>query len=697
MRKFEITPRLVFASLIITGIVTGVFVMSITNFLLEKDREQIIQQKQQKISLIADFLTQTFTDRLYKVSQIAKNPLFEKFSFADQINPESFGIPEELELEKRKNLKSILYYNPNFSTLGLFLPNGDVYLAEPYSSQQNLKVRNFSFRDWYNGVTTSMKPYISESYKTQYTNETTLAMAAPIMEQNNLVGIVHATLNLDEIKNTLHNMSLGNETKIFIIDHNGNIVLTSSQKSTFDSMDISFNNLIKNFDGHDYLITQINGHDVLVLRSAVPAGQNQWHVFFLQSYDLAFDTTIATQKLSITILIVVFLLLVVTGITVFYFMKKNLSVQKSLQEVNDDLKNFISALDESSIVAITDREGTITYVNNKFCEISKYPKEELIGQNHRLLKSGHHPPEFYAGIWKQITKGRVWRGDIKNKAKDGSYYWVRTTIVPFLGSDGKPEQYIAVRTDITNQKILEENLKNALYEIKEADKLKEEFSTMVSHELKTPLTPIKGYCEMLMEKETLGELNHEQKDAIKEIERNAIRLERLIADILDAQKIDMEKMVFNKAPFDVDKFIDEIKSDLSSLFLDKEIKLVINSKVMGSIISDKQRLRQVIDNLVKNAVDFVPQKTGIVEIQITNENNNTVFSVKDNGIGIPKDAQQNIFKKFYQVDTSHTRKHGGTGLGLVVCKGIVEGLDGKIWFESQQGKGTTFYFSIPAK
>ena len=697
MTKFEITPRLVLITLIITGIVIGVFVMSITNFLLEKDREQIIQQKQKRISLIADFLTQTFTDRLYKVSQIAKSPAFERFSFADQISPESFGIPEELELEKRKNLKSLLYYNPNFSTLGLFLPNGDIYLAEPYSSQQNLDVRNFSFRDWYKGVTTSMKPYISESYKTQYTNETTLAMAAPIMEQNNLVGIVHATLNLDEIKDILHNLSLGDETKIFIIDHSDNIALTSSQKSNFDSMDIPFNDLIQNFDEHDYLITQINGQNVLVLRSVVHTGQNQWHVFFLQPYDIAFDTTVATQNLSIIILIVIFLLLAVTGITIFYFMKKNLSITKSLQETNDDLKNFISALDESSIVAITDREGTITYVNDKFCEISKYPKEELIGQNHRLLKSGYHPSEFYVGIWKQITKGRVWRGDIKNKAKDGSYYWVRTTIVPFLGSDGKPEQYIAVRIDITNQKTLEENLKNALYEIKEADRLKEEFSTMVSHELKTPLTPIKGYCEMLMEPDILGQLNQEQKDAIKEIERNTIRLDRLIADILDAQKLDMEKMIFNKESFDVKQFLAELKTDLSSLFSDKQIQIVVNSSVDGSIISDKQRLRQVIDNLVKNSVDFVPQNTGVIEIQTIHENNTIVFSVKDNGIGIPKNAQQNIFKKFYQVDTSHTRKHGGTGLGLVVCKGIVEGLGGKIWFESQEGIGTTFYFSIPTK
>lgn len=247
--------------------------------------------------------------------------------------------------------------------------------------------------------------------------------------------------------------------------------------------------------------------------------------------------------------------------------------------------------------------------------------------------------------------------------------------------------------EITTQN---KKLEDALSEIKKADKLKEEFSTMVSHELKTPLTPIKGYCEMLMDPQVFGETTQEQKDAIREIERNAIRLETLIVDMLDVQKLDMDRMIINREPFDITKFLAEIKTDLSAMFVDKQINLVINSEINGSITSDKNRLRQVIDNLIKNSVDFVPPKTGIIEIQVKREKDNILFSIKDNGIGIPQEVHDKLFRKFYQVDTSHTRKHGGTGLGLVVCKGIVELLGGKIWFESKIGEGTTFYFSIPA-
>ncbi len=362
-----------------------------------------------------------------------------------------------------------------------------------------------------------------------------------------------------------------------------------------------------------------------------------------------------------------------------------------------ELNDFKKALDESVIVAITDEEGTITYANDKFCKISKYPREELIGQNHRLLKSGFHPDAFYTSIWNVITQGHVWKGDIKNKAKDGSCYWVRTTIVPFLGTDGKPDQYIAIRTDITNQKSIEEKLANAVKKLKKSDQLKEEFSTMISHELKTPLTPIKGHCEMLAEIGLIGELNSEQQNSVKEIERNAIMLEQLISDILDAQKLDMKRTVINIEEFNLSEFMEKAKNDLSSLMADKEIEFVYTNSDSIDISSNVTRLRQVIDNLVKNAVDFVPHKGGMIEIGTQFKDSKVTFFVKDNGIGIPKEIQRNLFKKFYQVDTSHERKHGGTGLGLVICKGLVEALGGKIWVESEEGKGASFYFSIPIK
>ena len=247
------------------------------------------------------------------------------------------------------------------------------------------------------------------------------------------------------------------------------------------------------------------------------------------------------------------------------------------------------------------------------------------------------------------------------------------------------------KTIIEQKKKLEKNM----LELRESELLKEEFSSMVTHELKTPLTPIRGYCEMLLDKDSFGSLSDSQVNFITKIDSSAVILERLIGDILDAQKLDMKRMTFNKESFEMDEFLDEFKQDSESLMKDKGIKFIVTDSVKVTIKTDQLRLRQVLDNLVRNAIDFVPPKNGKIEVSAKQENGKMIFHVKDNGIGIPKEKQINIFKKFYQVDTSVTRKHGGTGLGLAICRGIVDALGGDIWFESEQGKETTFYFSIP--
>jgi len=367
----------------------------------------------------------------------------------------------------------------------------------------------------------------------------------------------------------------------------------------------------------------------------------------------------------------------------------------SIKNYTKRLQDFKRALDDSSVVAITDKNGTITYVNDYFCKISKYSKNELIGQNHRLLQSGYHSDKFYKDMLSVIRKGHVWKGDIKHKTKYDSYYWVRTVIVPLLGDDGLPEQYISILTDITTQKETEEQLEESLEVIKKSDVLKEEFAAMVTHELKTPLTPIKGYCEILKDPDLIGNLNSEQLSAVQEIEDNSNRLEQLISDVLDAQKIDMNKMKFNKKQFQVDGFMTAIMNNYLPLMKATNIDFTNHTNTNFVLTSDPSRLEQILSNLIKNAIDFVPQERGKIEIGAHQQNSEIIFYVKDNGIGITKTNQKHLFKKFYQIDTSITRKHGGTGLGLSICHGIVSGLGGMIWADSELGKGTIFYFSIP--
>ncbi|MCH7758590.1 MAG: sensor histidine kinase [Thaumarchaeota archaeon] len=242
---------------------------------------------------------------------------------------------------------------------------------------------------------------------------------------------------------------------------------------------------------------------------------------------------------------------------------------------------------------------------------------------------------------------------------------------------------------------LVKNMQEMGIALKNAKKDKDEFIAMISHELKTPLTPIKIYATTLKKPKAFGELNQKQIEAVDGIHFNALRLERLIEDLLDVQRLETGRMMFLKEKFSVNEVLDEAVKDYQIMSQEKNIQ--ISSKIDGKIIlySDKKRIDQVLDNLARNSIDFVPKNTGTIQIFAEKNNDNVLFTVKDNGQGISKEAQKKLFAKFYQADTSVTRRHGGTGLGLAICKGIVEGLGGEIWLESEEGKGTNVYFTIP--
>ena len=364
-------------------------------------------------------------------------------------------------------------------------------------------------------------------------------------------------------------------------------------------------------------------------------------------------------------------------------LKSVIDSQRKSEELHSRSEKKYKDLYENSLdlYRTIDTNGTIIDCNKSYAERLGYTKKEIIGESifkHTADDNVKAMTESFE-TWKKT-------GNVKNKE-----IWLKTKdaiIFPTLISANN--LYAEKGILIGSNTIIKD-----ISELKKLDKLKDEFASMITHELKSPLTPIMGRCEMLKEAGLLGDLNTLQLDSINKIQQNVLRLERLIRDVLDAQKLEMGHMRFDKAKFDVTEFMTEVHNDYLSLMKEKQIDFVDSTKEKLILKSDMSRIRQVIDNLVLNAADFTPKKEGKIEIGAKSEDGKVVFCVKDNGAGIPKEMQPNMFRKFFQVDTSLTRKHSGTGLGLVVCKGIIEGLGGRIWLDSDFGMGTSVYFTIP--
>lgn len=348
-------------------------------------------------------------------------------------------------------------------------------------------------------------------------------------------------------------------------------------------------------------------------------------------------------------------------------------------------------------------DGLVADCNKSYAERLGYTAEEVIGTHYNKYTAPKDVEVMrnYFETWKRT--GIVRDVEIWLKTKDGTTFPTVISISNLYDEKGNLVGGITIIKDNSEiyeagKKLEKDTIRELqLAEVKKMEKLKDEFASMMTHELKTPLTPIMGHCEMLKEHALLGHLNQTQLDSIDKIYKNAVRLERLIGDTMLAQRLEIGQMNFDKQKFDVTKLMGDIHNDYSQVVKEKQIEFVNLTQENLSLWSDKNRIRQVMDNLIQNAMDFTPKNNGIIEVGASSEDNDVVFYVKDNGIGIPKDVQSIMFKKFYQVDASHRRKHAGTGLGLVICKGIVEGLGGKIWFKSEPEKSTIFYFSIPVE
>lgn len=366
-------------------------------------------------------------------------------------------------------------------------------------------------------------------------------------------------------------------------------------------------------------------------------------------------------------------------------------MEYSLKTINKkykaDLENFKYALDQHAIVAITDRKGKIIYANEKFCEVSKYTKNELLGKNHRILNSKYHPTEFFQNLWQTITNGKIWKGDIRNRAKDGSLYWVNTTIVPLLGPDNKPEQFIAIRALITDKKELEEENKKIINELKNTNQELSEFAHIVSHDLKAPLRGIISLAEWLHEDHSKN-LDEQAMEYVRLINTRAIRLAKLIDGILIYSKTG--KRNDSSILIDLHTLLETIIEDLT---IPENISIEILSK-LPVIKINSFKARQLFQNLISNAIKYMDKPKGIIKISAQQEDIHWHFVITDNGMGIDSQYFDKIFGIFQTLN--NTNEAESTGIGLAIVKKIVESYNGKIWVDSQIGIGTNFHFTLPA-
>jgi len=372
-------------------------------------------------------------------------------------------------------------------------------------------------------------------------------------------------------------------------------------------------------------------------------------------------------------------------------------LRASFKEIGD-LK---SALDEHAIVAVTDAQGKITCVNDKFCAISKYSRQELLGQDHRILNSGHHSKEFMRGLWTTITQGRVWHGEIKNKAKDGSFYWVDSTIVPFLNDAGQPRQYVAIRTDITAHKAAEEKICQLNTELEQrvvertaqlqaAIRELETFSYSVSHDLHAPLRHILGFVDLL-QKEAGPSLPEESLRYLTKIAQTTKRMRNLIDDLLAFSRAGHAKM--EKTEVYLEQLVRETCGDFQAETKERNIIWTIHP--LPTVQADRALLRLVLVNLMGNAVKFTGTRAEAkIEIGCApGGDSETVIFIRDNGAGFDPRYVGKLFGVFQRLHTQE--QFEGTGIGLANVQRIIHRLGGRTWAEGVVDGGATFYFSIP--
>ncbi|MBP5987346.1 MAG: PAS domain S-box protein [Azonexus sp.] len=382
------------------------------------------------------------------------------------------------------------------------------------------------------------------------------------------------------------------------------------------------------------------------------------------------------------------------------------------KQAEEQLRKLSLAVEQSpECVVITDIRANIEYVNEAFLRVTGYAREEVIGQNSRILQSGLTPKENYVALWDALAHGKPWHGEFYNRRKDGSEFVEFAIVAPIRQPDGCITHYVAIKEDITEKKQIARELDAHRYHLEElvasrtaelsearaqadaANAAKSQFLANMSHEIRTPMNAIVGLTHLLRQ----SNLSIAQLERLKKIDTAAFHLLAIINDILDLSKIEAGRMQLEKTDFSLSEILDHTRTLIAEAAGKKGLVVEVDpGDVPMWLGGDPTRVRQGLLNFAGNAVKFTEHGRIALRTRLQGEDENFLlvrFEVEDTGIGIAPDKLSRLFTSFEQADTSTTRKYGGTGLGLAITRRLARMMGGDAGVTSQLGKGSTFWFT----
>ncbi|HQN93118.1 MAG TPA: ATP-binding protein [Prolixibacteraceae bacterium] len=368
------------------------------------------------------------------------------------------------------------------------------------------------------------------------------------------------------------------------------------------------------------------------------------------------------------------------------------------QQAESQLRMLSKAIDQSpDSIIITNTKGEIEFCNTAVMKISGFEREEIIGSTPKIFSSGRKTREEYQELWHTITSGKIWEGEFLNKKKNGDLYWESTTISPVTNSQGKITHYLAIRKDITKQKMMTRELIKAKERAEESDRLKSAFLANMSHEIRTPMNSIMGFASLLPDEDS--------KDIMAQyatiIYKNSEQLVNIIDGIVLYSKLQTHQLSFNPTTFEVQRLLNELRNMFKTSDNYSSITLFFDTptETHDAITTDYEKLKQILYNIISNAFKYTHE--GEIHVGYSYKENSTCeFYVSDTGIGIPKSDITRIFERFYRGSNVNESTVRGTGIGLSIVKELVELMGGTIWAESHTEdfghiRGSKFSFKIP--